>query len=95
MSATNATSILVFGATGLIGSHILTALIAAKDSLSYTRLSIFTSPATLSAKPELVEELKQKGVNVLVGDITNGNDVEAAYEGKSLPRGCRPFCRRM
>lgn len=82
MSSTNTPSILLFGATGLIGSYILDALIAAKDVLRYTSLSIFTSPATLSAKAELIEKLKEKGVRVLVGDITNGNDVTAAYEGE-------------
>jgi nucleoside-diphosphate-sugar epimerase len=71
--------ILVFGATGLIGTHIINELIAAQTS--FGRLAIFTSPDTLQRKPDAISALKSRGVDVLVGDLTNAADVENAYKG--------------
>jgi hypothetical protein len=71
--------ILVFGATGLIGTHILNELLAAKSS--FGRLAIFTSPDTVQRKPETISVLKDRGVDVVVGDFTNAADVENAYKG--------------
>jgi hypothetical protein len=70
--------ILVFGATGLIGTHIINELIAAK---SFGRLAIFTSLDTLQRKPDVISSLKARGVDVLAGDLTNAADVENAYKG--------------
>ena len=71
--------ILVFGATGLIGTHIINELIAAQTS--FGRLAIFTSTDTLQRKPDAISALKARGVDVLTGDLTNAVDVENAYKG--------------
>jgi nucleoside-diphosphate-sugar epimerase len=71
--------ILVFGATGLIGSYIISELIAAKQS--FGRLAIFTSEDTVQRKSTEIAALKEKGVDVIVGDITNAADIQRAYQG--------------
>ena len=73
-------NILVFGATGLIGTFITQQLLAAKSN--FKRIAIFTSPNTVETKKEVVEKLKAQGVEFIIGDVTNEKDVRAAYEGK-------------
>jgi hypothetical protein len=71
--------ILVFGATGLIGTYIINELIAAKKDFGH--LAIFTSPNTVQRKSAAISALKASGVEVIVGDLTNVADVEQAYRG--------------
>ncbi|KIW03518.1 uncharacterized protein PV09_05283 [Verruconis gallopava] len=70
-------SVLVFGATGTIGTYIFDAILAA--SPPFERVGIFTSAATAESKKQLVEELKAKGVHVHIGDIKNKDDISKAY----------------
>jgi hypothetical protein len=72
-------SVLVFGATGVIGTFLIEALIDAKASFS--RLGIFTSPSTVENKASYIQFLKDNGVEVIVGDLTNIQDVSKAYAG--------------
>jgi NmrA-like family protein len=71
--------ILVFGATGTIGKFITEALVDAGGSFS--RLAVFTSVNTIETKAAYIQSLKQRGVEVIAGDINNDNDILAAYEG--------------
>lgn len=80
--ATELKSVLVFGATGVVGQYIITSLIEARPS--FDRLAIFTSPSTVERKLEEIESLKRKGVDVIIGDLTNQEDVLKAYEGNPL-----------
>jgi len=77
--AAHSKGILIIGATGLIGKFITDAIVDAKAS--FGRLAIFTSPNTVSTKVDYIQHLKDAGVEVIVGDITNQGDVLAAYEG--------------
>ncbi|KAH8427056.1 uncharacterized protein LDX57_004774 [Aspergillus melleus] len=70
-------NLLIFGATGNIGLYITRAIVQAKQS--FGQISIFTSAATLDTKREIIDELKQQGVQVIVGDISNPEDVRKAY----------------
>lgn len=72
-------NLLMFGSTGLIGIYILEAIIEKKDA--FGRIAIITSPGTANSKAELLEGLKRKGVQVIVGDVTKEEDVLKAYEG--------------
>jgi aspartate-semialdehyde dehydrogenase len=54
--ATELKSILVFGATGVVGQRIITSLMEAKPSLD--RWVIFTSPSTVERKVEEIVSLK-------------------------------------
>ena len=72
--------ILIFGATGTIGRYITDALLNAQPS--FDQVSIFTSPGTVESKVELLEPWKDKGLQVVTGDITNPNDIAAAYESE-------------
>ncbi|KAH6697309.1 hypothetical protein F5X68DRAFT_186249 [Plectosphaerella plurivora] len=71
-------NLLIFGATGQIGKYITQQIIKAQPAFN---VSIFTSPATASGKPEYIGELKSKGVKVITGDVTKTEDVKKAYEG--------------
>ncbi|EEP77100.1 conserved hypothetical protein [Uncinocarpus reesii 1704] len=74
-----ARKVLVFGATGLIGSRIVNSLAAAKSN--FEAIIVFTSASTLEKKPHLVESLKNRGIGVITGDVNNEDDVRAAYQG--------------
>jgi hypothetical protein len=76
--AAHPSNILVFGATGLIGTHIVNELIAAEPP--FNRISIFTSQDTVTRKPDAIASLKSRGITVLVGDFTNAADTERAYQ---------------
>ncbi|KAE8374206.1 hypothetical protein BDV26DRAFT_270453 [Aspergillus bertholletiae] len=73
-------NVLLFGATGNIGTYILDAILAARGE--FDRVAIFTSPATAASKKDLLEDLKRtKGVEVLVGDVQDEDAVRKAYDG--------------
>lgn len=80
--ATELNSILVFGATGVIGKPIIRALI--ESPKPFDRVAIFTSPSTLVKKSIEIKRLQDKGVEVITGDLTKRKDVLRAYTGTVL-----------
>lgn len=72
--------VLIIGATGTIGTHITAAI--ADASKSFERVAIFTSPATAETKKSVIEDLKSKGVEVIVGDINDDNLIKKTFSGK-------------
>lgn len=72
-------NILLFGATGNIGSFILNAIIAQRAQ--FGRIAIFTSPRTAETKGD---HLKKQGIDVIVGDLEDESAIKAAYEGEYL-----------
>lgn len=72
--------LLIFGATGLIGSRIAQEIVRNKDK--FDRVAIFTSKGTSESKASELEKLKSEGVEIIIGDVTNSNDVTKAYEGE-------------
>ena len=78
MSSLECKKLLVFGATGLVGSRITSAII--QNKAKFDRIAIFTSPGTIEAKANEIEGLKKEGVDVIVGDIMNAVDVTNAYK---------------
>ncbi|RAK95842.1 NAD(P)-binding protein [Aspergillus ibericus CBS 121593] len=72
-------NLLIFGATGSIGKYIIDAIVNARDS--FGRIAIFTSPNTLTSKPDEINALRHKGVDILVGNIANRDEVLKAYDG--------------
>ena len=74
-------NILIFGATGQIGSFILTAVLSARSQ--FGRVAIFTSPHTAETKAADLEILKKQNVEVIVGDISDENAIKAAYNGEN------------
>jgi hypothetical protein len=73
------TSILIIGATGAIGKYITDKILDAQPP--FPKVSIFTSELTVSKKAEYINQLKSKGAHIITGDVTDLNDVKAAYEG--------------
>ncbi|KAI0002654.1 isoflavone reductase family protein [Xylariaceae sp. FL0662B] len=74
-----ARKVLVLGATGVIGKFITKALINAKSN--FETVGIFTSEATVRDKSQLIDSFRTAGVDVLVGDINDDDQVLKAYEG--------------
>ncbi|KAI1625181.1 isoflavone reductase [Exophiala viscosa] len=72
-------NVLIFGATGLVGRHIIQQILKGKNA--FDRIAIFTSSDTVNSKSEEIAILKDQGVEVLVGNITDENDVKKAYQG--------------
>lgn len=75
-----AQNILLFGATGQIGSFILTAILSARTQ--FGRVAIFTSPHTAETKAAYLEKLKKQNVEVIIGSIEDENAIKTAYDGK-------------
>lgn len=78
--------ILIFGATGLIGTHITNAIVANKAR--WNSVSIFTSQETVTSKQEKISQLKSQGVGIITGDITSESDVSEAYKGIDTVVSC-------
>jgi len=74
-----AKNILLFGATGSIGSFILDAILPARSK--FGRIAIFTSPHTAQTKADHLSKLKQQGVEVITGNVEDEDAVKAAYAG--------------
>lgn len=76
MASSAPSKILVFGATGQIGTYITEALLSATPPF---RIAIFTSEATARSKAALLDGWKARGLSVLTGDVTDKAQVQAAY----------------
>jgi uncharacterized protein YbjT (DUF2867 family) len=72
-------NLLVLGATGYIGNYIIDKILDAKDS--FERIAVFTSQNTLDTKPELVNSLKERGADIIIGDSFNETDILKAFQG--------------
>jgi FlaA1/EpsC-like NDP-sugar epimerase len=81
MSTNALRNILVIGATGAIGKPIFNQILLAKSS--FDRVALLTSQNTVSSKAAELEALKKRGAEVLVGDLSNEDDVKKAYKGTS------------
>ncbi|KAF2827552.1 NAD(P)-binding protein [Ophiobolus disseminans] len=81
MTATNSApkKVLMFGVTGLIGQYIFQEIYNAQSS--FEKIGFFTSKSTATNKPDEVNGWKEKGVEVIVGDVNSEDDVAKAYEG--------------
>lgn len=74
-------NILLFGATGYIGTYILAKIL--KSRADFGRIVVFTSPATFQAKLDHIESLKKQGVEIITGDVTKESQIVKAYEGQN------------
>ena len=74
--------VLLFGATGVIGKYILSSLVGAKPA--FEKVGIFTSPGTEEKKGHEIKKLKEKGVEIVVGDVNDEGHVKKAFEGKFI-----------
>lgn len=79
-------NILIFGATGLIGTHITNAVVASKAH--WNSISVFTSQDTIDSKPQKIDGLKSQGVRIIAGDFTSESDVNEAYKGIDTVVSC-------
>ena len=79
MTTFRPSSILLFGATGNIGTHITESIVNAQPP--FQQVTVFTSKATVDKKAELIQSWQSKGVKIVTGDVTNEQDVRDAYKG--------------
>ncbi|KAF2845995.1 NAD(P)-binding protein [Plenodomus tracheiphilus IPT5] len=79
LNSVRPSNVLVFGATGVIGEYIIQELYTARSTFS--KLGIFTSPGTAESKADKIHRWKERGVEVIVGDVGSERDVAKAYEG--------------
>ncbi|OQV10477.1 hypothetical protein CLAIMM_14468 [Cladophialophora immunda] len=70
--------LLIFGATGLIGSRITREIVRNKSK--FERIAVFTSQGTSESKASELQGLEKEGVDIIVGDITKSDDVVKAYQ---------------
>ena len=82
MASSLPSRILIFGATGIMGKYVVEVLLQATPSFGH--LAIFTSASTAETKADLLEKWKAAGVVVVVGDVTNAEDVAAAYKSEGV-----------
>ncbi|KIY03870.1 uncharacterized protein Z520_00561 [Fonsecaea multimorphosa CBS 102226] len=78
MSSPACKKLLIFGATGLIGSRITRELVRNKSK--FERIAVFTSPGTYESKASEIQGLEKEGVDIIVGDVTKSEDVVKAYQ---------------
>lgn len=79
--------ILTFGSTGTIGPFVTSAILAAAPRHGWT-VSIFTSPATMQRKAQILADFKTQGAKLIAGDLQSADDVNAAYEGIDTVVSC-------
>lgn len=92
MASIKASNILIFGATGFIGTYITEKVIAAQPAFSH--ITIFTSPETVANKSELLEEWKKAGnVSVITGSADSESDVKKAYKEHNIDTAICAFGR--
>ncbi|GME28896.1 Isoflavone reductase family protein [Neofusicoccum parvum] len=72
-------NVLVIGATGIIGRFITNHLVDAAPP--FKRIGIFTSAGTVEKKAAEIQSLKDKGVEVIVGDFNDEAKILEAYKG--------------
>ncbi|EXJ84779.1 hypothetical protein A1O3_05451 [Capronia epimyces CBS 606.96] len=87
-SAPACKKLLIFGATGLVGSRITREIVRNKSQ--FERIAIFTSRTTVESatKSEQIASLQKEGVGVIVGDVTSAGDVARAYSGIDTVISC-------
>ncbi|KUI62413.1 Isoflavone reductase [Cytospora mali] len=79
MVAITSKKILVLGSTGVIGKVLVNALISA--NANFERIGIFTSAETVDNKKDLIESYRSKGVDIVIGDVNDDNDMLEAFKG--------------
>ena len=72
-------NVLLIGATGNIGKHILESVVRAKSQ--FKRIAVLTSQNSLNTKADLFNSVKSKGVEIHTGDISKEADVKTALKG--------------
>jgi len=78
-------SLLVFGATGAIGTFIINELVKEFRAGTFERLAIFTSQTTVDSKPDTLKNLQSQGVEVFVGDVNDKDVVRSVIDNSAEP----------
>ncbi|EHK99763.1 putative Isoflavone reductase like protein [Glarea lozoyensis 74030] len=78
MSQTTKENLLLFGATGYIGTYITEQIVANKSS--FGKIALFTSANTVEKKTDVINKLKSASVEVIVGDASKKEDVVKAMQ---------------
>ncbi len=71
-------NILIFGATGLIGKYITSAILASGSSFAI--VGIFTSSSSAQRKKVSLASYEQKGATIVIGSLQNPAHIPSAYQ---------------
>lgn len=83
MASIKASNILIFGATGFIGTYITEKVLAAQPAFNH--ITIFTSAETAATKSALLDTWTATGrVSVVTGSADSEADVKAAYRAHAI-----------
>lgn len=92
MATPKASNILIFGATGFIGTFITEKIISAQPAFNH--ITIFTSTNTVNTKGELLDKWKKAGkVTIITGEVDSEADVSAAYRDHKVDTVISAFGR--
>ena len=83
-------SLLVFGATGVIGTYIINELTKELQAGTFDRLAIFTSQNTVDTKADTIQNLKSQGVEIFIGDVADKDYVRGVLDGSIKPTSGTP-----
>jgi nucleoside-diphosphate-sugar epimerase len=79
-------NLLILGATGYIGTYITEQIVKSKDH--FGRIAIFTSPKTAQSKAQTLDKLRAQGVEVIIGEVENSEDLLNAFKGLNTSINC-------
>lgn len=94
MMAATTKDIIIVGATGLIGKHITNAILHSKDK--FGKITVFTSEDTVQRKSDEIEDLRNRGANIVTGDVTSDANINEVFSGHDTVVSClgRPVIDR-
>lgn len=78
--------LLIFGATGLIGSHVLRALLDANSE--FDEIRVFTSEETVKTKAVTIDRIEKDGATIFIGNLEDDEDIRRGYNGIDVVISC-------
>lgn len=70
----------------MIGKFIANAVLSAQPP--FEKVGIFTSQSTVENKASQIKSFKDQGAEVIVGDVTNEEQIKKAYQGEHRTPHC-------
>ncbi|EXJ85945.1 hypothetical protein A1O1_06314 [Capronia coronata CBS 617.96] len=86
VTAEQTRNILIIGATGVVGTYIIRAIVDAREN--FGRICVFTSEKTLVEKVQDIAALEAWGVEIFTGRMESERSVKSAYEGIDTVVSC-------
>lgn len=87
-------SVLIIGSTGTIGYHITRSFLSKCQLEDFRRVAVLTSEKTRNTKENVIQEYRQGGVEIILGDISNDAQMSGIFQGRvgQCPRNLTKEC---